>query len=117
LANISDTPAQNMGHLHKTQTHENTYQPNYKTTSLELQDNVEATDINLQTGTDRLLPAVTTAYHQKDITSSKPSLTKGSTKPTFSLRLHSHNTGCTYQLLCESVLSTIAHSVYEEGAN
>lgn len=60
-------------------------------------------------------PAVTTAYHQKDITSSKPSLTKGSTKPTFSLRLHSHNIGCTYQLLCESVLSTIAHSVQEEG--
>jgi len=82
-----------------------------------LPDNVEAAETNLQIGTDRLLWAVTTAYHQKDITSSKPSLTKGSTKPTFFLRLHSHNTGCTYQLLCESVLSTIAHSVQEEGAN
>lgn len=88
-----------------------------KTSSLELPDNVEAADTNLQIGTDRPLPAVTTAYHQKDITSSKPSLTRGSTKPTFTLHLHSHNTGCTYQLLCESVLSTIAHSVQEEGAN
>jgi hypothetical protein len=54
-----------MGHLHKTRINENTYQPNHKTSSLELQDNVEAADINLQTGTDRLLPAVTTTYHQQ----------------------------------------------------
>lgn len=114
LANISDTPAQFMGHLHKICTHEYTHQPNYITSSLELPENVEAADTNLQIGTDRLLPPVTTAYHQKDITSSKPSLNKGSTKPTFSLLLLSHNTGCTCQLLCESVLSTIAHSVQEE---
>jgi len=52
LANISDTPAQNMGHLHETRTHENTHQLNYITSSLELPDNVEAADTNLQIVTD-----------------------------------------------------------------
>jgi hypothetical protein len=106
-----------MGLRHKTYTGEYTHQPNYKTSSLNLTDNVEAADTNLQTGTDQLLPAVTTAYHKKDITGNKLRLTTGSTKPTFSQSLHSHNTGCTYQLLCESVLSTKAHSVQEEAAS
>jgi len=39
LANISDTTAQNMGYLNKTSTHENTHQPNYKTSSIKLPDN------------------------------------------------------------------------------